>query len=178
MTEIQRLHHDLEWAMRAMGTHRAVLILDLAGHIVAVNQSYLGMCGYRREELIGRPVMILLDPSEKGPNRLWRVLETPDGRVSRLHDLAQIAKSGRRFRVDARICPIRDDDGQVCLNVLFLREPAEEAGPARLHLPQIVGAAEVIRLPARGPVEPRPRPVQLGKPRTGMAFHPRLRCEP
>ena len=129
MTEIQRLHHDLEWAMRAMGSHRAVLILDLAGHIVAVNQSYLGMCGYRREELIGRPVVMLLDPVDKVPDRLWRMLETPEGREARLHDLAQVAKSGRRFRVDARICPIRDEGGRVCLTVLFLREAADEAGP-------------------------------------------------
>lgn len=79
MTDIQRLDHDLEWAMRAMGTHRAVLVLDLGGHIVAVNQTCLGMCGYRREELIGRPVVILLDPSEKAPDRLRQVLEAPRG---------------------------------------------------------------------------------------------------
>ncbi|WP_323008910.1 PAS domain-containing protein [Paracoccus sp. (in: a-proteobacteria)] len=149
MTEIHRLHHDLEWAMRAMDTHRAVLILDLAGHIVAVNHRYLAMCGYQRAELIGRPVAVLLDPSERGPNRLWRMLAAEDGREARLHDLAQIAKSGRRFCADARICQILDDKGRVCLNVLFLREAAEGAGLPPLEMPQAAGMAQVIRLPAR-----------------------------
>ena len=49
MSNIQLLQHDLEWAMRAIRTHRAVLILDLVGRIVAVNQSCLRMCGYRRD---------------------------------------------------------------------------------------------------------------------------------
>ncbi|MDK8871700.1 PAS domain-containing protein [Paracoccus sp. SSJ] len=175
MTEIQRLHHDLEWAMRAMGTHRAVLILDLAGHIVAVNQSYLGMCGYRREELIGRPVAILLDPSEKGPNRLWRMLETPGGCDLRLPGLAQVAKSGRRFRADARLCPIHDDDGHICLNVLFLRELAEGAGPMRLDLPGMADMAQMICLPARAPAESWLQ--RYGQSRDGIAIRPVACCE-
>ena len=170
MTEIQRHHHDLEWAMRAMGSHRAVLILDLAGHIVAVNQSYLGMCGYRREELIGRPVVMLLDPVDKVPDRLWRMLETPEGREARLHDLAQVAKSGRRFRVDARICPIRDEGGRVCLTVLFLREAADEAGPQHPDLPRIAGMAQILRLPPRRLAEPRSRPGRCGRSGTGIAL--------
>lgn len=169
MTDIQRLDHDLEWAMRAMGTHRAVLVLDLGGHIVAVNQTCLGMCGYRREELIGRPVVILLDPSEKAPDRLRQVLEAPGGRESRIHGLAQLTKSGRRFRVDARICPIRDDVGQVCLNVLFLREAAEEAGPLRLVLPEVAaGMGQVIRLPRRMPGGPWPRPAEAAEAEAGL----------
>ncbi|RDW12772.1 PAS domain-containing protein [Paracoccus thiocyanatus] len=144
MTQIQRLHHDLEWAAQAMGSHRAVLVLDLAGHIVAVNDSYLGMCGYRRRELIGRPVAMLLDPSEKGPGQLSRMLDAPDGGPALLHGLVQLAKSGRRFRADGRICPVRDGEGQICLNVVFLRESAGSAGPPCLAGP---AWAPVLRLP-------------------------------
>ncbi|MFC3569476.1 PAS domain-containing protein [Paracoccus simplex] len=156
MTEIRRLDLPLEWALRAMGTHRAVLILDLAGHIVAVNQTCLDMSGYRRQELIGRSVVMLLDPSETVPIRLRQVLEAPGGCDARIHGLTQLAGSRRRFRVDARICPIRDDQGQVCLNVVFLREPAEEAGPLRQMLPGATGMGQVIRLPRRVPGAPWP----------------------
>ncbi|MDF3855073.1 PAS domain-containing protein [Paracoccus sp. P2] len=170
MTQIQRLHHDLEWAMRAMGSHRAVLILDRAGHIVAVNQSYLGMCGYRREELVGRPVVMLLDPADWVPDRIRRMLGMPDGCEARLHHLVQVAKSGRRFRVDARICPIRDDGGRVCLTVLFLREPVEEAGSQRPALPRIAGMGQVIPLPRHRPAWPRARPGRSGWSGTDMAL--------
>ena len=152
MSDIQLLQHDMEWAMRAIRTHRAVLILDLAGRIVAVNQSCLRMCGYRRDELIGRPVMVLLDASEKLPGRLGSLLDASHGQEHRLHDLCQVSKAGRRFRVDARICPIRDDRGELCLNVLFLREAVDEDSPLHRIAPQLArNGAEIICLPGRNP---------------------------
>ncbi|WP_347267594.1 PAS domain-containing protein [Paracoccus sp. (in: a-proteobacteria)] len=150
MAQVQRLHHDLDWAMCAIRTHRAVLILDLAGDIVAVNQPCLRLSGYRREELIGRSVLMLLDPMERTPNRLSDMLEPADGRDARIFGLAQMAKSGRRFRVDAQVCPIRDEDGQPCLNVLFLRDSVEEEGPLRAAIPALAEPrGQVIELPAR-----------------------------
>lgn len=158
MYQFPQLHHDVDWAMCAIRTHGAVLILDLVGRIVAVNQTCLRMCGYRRDELIGRSVLILLDPLERGANRLGHMLDTPDGAETRIASLAQVTKAGRRFRADARICPIRDDEGQVCLNVLFLRESIEEeAGPLRAILPALERPlAQIIELPARGWRRARP----------------------
>ncbi len=158
MSDVQMLQHDLDWAMRAIRTHRAVLILDLAGRIVAVNQSCLRMCGYRRDEIVGRPVMVLLDASEKMPDRLANMLGIAGGHEQRIHGLCQVSKAGRRFRVDARICPIRDEQGELCLNVLFLRESVEDAGPLHTVAPQLVGAgAQVIRLPGRDAESPLPQ---------------------
>lgn len=155
MSDIQLLQHDMEWAMRAIRTHRAVLIVDLAGRIVAVNQSCLRMCGYRRDELIGRSVMVLLDASERLPGRLGRMLDARHGQEHRLHDLCQVSKAGRRFRVDARICPIHDEGGELCLNVLLLRESTDEDGALNRVAPQLAQAmADIIRLP--GPCPERP----------------------
>lgn len=149
MSDVQLLRHDMEWAMRAIRTHRAVLILDLVGRIVAVNQSCLRMCGYRRDELLGRPVMVLLDASEKLPGRLGSMIDARHGQEHRLHDLCQVSKAGRRFRVDARICPIRDDRGELCLNVLFLRKSSDEEGALAHVAPQLAGTeVDMIRLPA------------------------------
>ncbi len=151
MSHIQLLHHDLEWAMRAIRTHRAVLILDLTGRIVTANRLYLRMCGYRREELVGRPFGMLLDQFERCPDRLGRVLDASDGQDHRIHGLGQVSKAGRHFRADARICPIRDENGQICLNVLFMSETVEEEGPLGAIAPQL-SPAEAIQLP-----EPPPR---------------------
>lgn len=157
MSDIQLLQHDMEWAMRAIRTHRAVLILDLAGRIVAVNQSCLRMCGYLRDELIGRSVMVLLDASERLPGRLGSMLGAHHGQELRLHDLCQVSKAGRRFRVDARICPIHGDGGELCLNVLFLRESIDEDGALNRIAPQLAEVAgKTIRLPEHRP-EPPPR---------------------
>lgn len=175
MSQVQRLHHDVEWAMQAISTHRAVLILDLAGRILAANDPCLGLCGYRRDELIGRPVVMLLDDAEKAPDRLQQMLEGGARGEARIHGLAQIAKSGRRFRVDARICPIRDEDGQVCLNVLLLRELIEEEEPLRAAPPgMMTRSGQVIRLAGCGAEEPWSRPATwLAPDRAGS----NRRCE-
>ena len=152
MSDIQLLRHDLEWAMQAIRTHDAVLILDLAGNIVAANQSYLRLCGYRRDEIVGRPVGILLDRFERCPERLGRMLDVSAGQDYRIHGLGQVSKAGRHFRVDARICPIRDYQDDVCLNVLFISETVGEEGPLCAMVPQIsTGGAEIIQLPASRP---------------------------
>ena len=148
MADIQLLRHDMDWAMQAIRTHRAVLIIDLAGRIVAANQLCLRLCGYRRDELLGRSVVILLDPSEKAPTRLGSLLDVGDGQEHRIDGMCQISKAGRRYRVDARICPIRDDQGEVRLNVLFLRESVEEDGPLHAIAPHVLGErGQVVELP-------------------------------
>ena len=148
MADIQLLRHDMEWAMQAIRTHRAVLILDLAGRIVAANQLCLRLCGYRRDELLGRSVAILLDASEKAPARLGSLLDVCDGHEHRIDGMCQVSKAGRRFRVDARVCPIRDDQGEVRLNVLFLRESLEEEGPLDAITPHFLDeGGQVIDLP-------------------------------
>lgn len=153
MSDIQLLRHDLEWAMQAIRTHDAVLILDLAGNIVAANQSYLRLCGYQRDEIVGRPVGILLDRFERCPERLGRMLDVSAGCDHQIHGLGQISKAGRHFRVDARICPIRDDQDDICLNVLFMSETVEEEGPLRAIAPKLpASGAEIIQLPASRPV--------------------------
>ena len=155
MADIQLLRHDMDWAMQAIRTHRAVLILDLAGRIVAANQLCLRLCGYRRDELLGRSVVILLDPSEKAPTRLGSLLDVGDGQEHRIDGMCQISKAGRRYRVDARICPIRDDQGEVRLNVLFLRESSDEDGALDGVAPQLARTeGDLIRLPGRSPDQP------------------------
>ena len=148
MANIQLLRHDMEWAMQAIRTHRAVLILDLAGRIVAANQQCLRLCGYRRDELLGRSVVMLLDSSEKVPTRLGSLLDVGDGQEHRIDGMCQVSKAGRRFRVDARICPIRDDRNEVRFNVLFLRESIEEDGSQIAFAPHLLSqTGQVIKLP-------------------------------
>ena len=91
MSDTQMLPSDLELAIRAGRAHRAVLILDPAGRIVAANQSYLNMCGYRRDELISEPVDMLLDRFERRPGRLARMLDMQAGQDCRIDGLGQVS---------------------------------------------------------------------------------------
>lgn len=116
----------LERAMASLATHRAVLALDQVGRIVAINQCYLRLTGFQRDELIGRPVWMLLDLGERCAGRLSTLLDLPENGEAHLPELAHRSKAGRRFRVDARIFAVRDEQDQSCLSMVFAR--AEDAG--------------------------------------------------
>lgn len=158
MSEILFAAEGLERAMGSLQTHRAVLALDQVGRIVAINQCYLRLTGFQRDELIGRPVWVLLDLGERCAGRLSALLDLPEDGEAHLPELAHVSKAGRRFRVDARIFAVRDEEDQSCLSMVFAR--AEDAGglidlrdfldqpgsaPAPAPEPQAV-----LRLPAQG----------------------------
>lgn len=126
MSDFLLMAKSLDRAMGALQTHRAVLALDSVGRIVAINQCYLRLTGFSRDELIGRPVWTLLDLGERCAGRLNDFLALPEDGEAHLPDLAHLSKAQRRFRVDARVFSIRSDDGDACLSVVFAR--AEDAG--------------------------------------------------
>ncbi|SMO61292.1 PAS domain-containing protein [Paracoccus laeviglucosivorans] len=116
----------LDRAMRALHTHRAVLALDATGRILAINQCYLRLTGYVRDELLDQPVWVLFGLGERCAGRMNDLLAIPAQQGAHLPELAHISKSGRHFRVDARIFGINDERGGRALTLLFARP--EEAG--------------------------------------------------
>ena len=126
MSDFLLLTKGLDRAMQSLQTHRAVLALDSVGRIAAINQCYLRLTGFRRDELIGRPVWLLLDLGERCAGRLSALLDLPETGEAHVAELAHVTKSGRRFRVDARVFSIRDEDDDACLSVILARP--EDAG--------------------------------------------------
>ncbi|MTH64667.1 PAS domain-containing protein [Paracoccus shanxieyensis] len=126
MTDFLLMAHGLDHAMRALQTHRAVLALDPVGRIAAINQCYLRLTGFSRDELLNRPVWSLLDLGERCAGRLNDLLSAPQGGEAHVPELAHLSKSGRRFRVDARVFAVRDEVGGACLCLIFARP--EDAG--------------------------------------------------
>lgn len=117
--------------MPSLQTHPAVLALDTVGRIVAINRSYLGLTGHVRDEVVGRPVWMLLDLAERCAGRLGSLLDLPEGEGRHLPELAHLSRSGRRFRVDARVFAIAGGEGQASLRMVFAR-PEETDGVIRL----------------------------------------------
>ena len=125
MSDQNFIHPDLEQAMRALETQQAVLALDVDGEIIAVNQRYLDMSGYRREDLIGRPFSLLLAPELAAPKpyeELKEALTRSDHR-RRVRDqrrtLEQRRVDGQPFWANCSFCPAYDSDGKTLLTVIF-----------------------------------------------------------
>lgn len=115
----------------ALHSHPAVLVLDSVGRIVAINHSYLRLIGYTRDEVIGRPVWVLLDLAERCAGRLSHLLDLRAGVERHLPELAHVSRSGRRFRVDARVFAIAEPKQGDNLRMVFVR-PEEGAEVIRV----------------------------------------------
>lgn len=127
MSDILPLTRGLDRAMEMLETHRAVLALDQLGRIAAINQCYLRVTGFAREELVGAPVWRLFDLAERCAGRLGDLMELPADAILHLPDLAHRSRAGRRFRMDARLLGLRDGDGRPSLGLVFAR-PEEGGG--------------------------------------------------
>lgn len=146
MSDIMSMTTGLDRAMGSLTTHRAVLALDSQGRIAAINQSYLRLTGFQRDEVIGRPIWMLLDLPERCAGRLGAFLDLPQDGEAHLPDLAHRSKYGRRFRVDARIFSVQDQAGDTCLSVIFARP---EEGGDLIDLRHLFGITPEPELPVQ-----------------------------
>lgn len=90
----------------------AILSKTLDGIIVSWNSGAQRMYGYTPEEVIGKPVSILM-PSEH-PDELPQIMEKiRRGEPVAHYETVRIRKDGTYFDISLTVSPVRDDSGQV-----------------------------------------------------------------
>lgn len=127
MSDFLNLARGLDRAMQSLRTHRAVLALDSVGRIVAINEFYRRLTGFSRDALIGCPVWVLLDLGERCAGRLGALLDLAEGGEAHIPELAHMTRSGRRYRVDAKVFAVCDPQGARTLSMVFAR-PEDSGG--------------------------------------------------
>ena len=90
----------------------AILSKDLHGIIQTWNAGADRLFGYRAEEVIGRPITLLLPPEriQEEEQILERLLSGQ--RVEHL-ETVRVTKDGRRIDVSVTVSPVKDQDGQI-----------------------------------------------------------------
>ena len=92
----------------------AVVIIDGEGAIVQVNSQTEKVFGYRREELVGRPVEVLMPErfrgSHVGKRREFAVNPYPRS-MGRGLELFGLRKDGREFPIDVSLSPLPPEAG-------------------------------------------------------------------
>jgi two-component system CheB/CheR fusion protein len=113
ITERKRAEEELaRLAAIVESSDDAILSKDLDGIIRTWNAGAERLFGYRAEEVIGRPVTLLLPPErirEEG-QILERLLDGE--RVERL-ETVRVAKDGRRIDVSVTVSPVKGQDGRI-----------------------------------------------------------------
>lgn len=90
----------------------AIISKDLNGVITSWNDGAEQVFGYKAEEVIGKPVTILVPPDryDEEPDILARIRR---GELVDRYDTVRRTKDGRLLDVSLRISPIKDADGRL-----------------------------------------------------------------
>ncbi|HEX4914049.1 MAG TPA: PAS domain S-box protein, partial [Vicinamibacterales bacterium] len=157
----------------------AIVIADITGRIVAVNQATERLFGYAREELVGQPIELLVPEAAAGAHVALRerYLATPATRsMGSGRELSGRRKDGSLVLVDISLSPLEDAEGR--LIVAAVRDITER----RQAQKQLQESEERLEAAARGAnlglwdVEPQSNRVltnrifesQLGYPPGGL----------
>jgi PAS domain S-box-containing protein len=98
-----------------------MLMVDRGGRIVMVNSEFEQLFGYKREELMGRPVENLLPASFRTEHRALRLdyMKRPESRgMGQGRDLFGLRKDGSEFPIEIGLNPIKIRDGVLVLGVV------------------------------------------------------------
>ena len=90
----------------------AIISKDLNGVIQTWNAGAEYLFGYRAEEVIGQPILILLPPERIQEEEQILASVLTGTRVERL-ETVRVAKDGRRIDVSVTVSPVKDQDGQI-----------------------------------------------------------------
>ncbi len=108
----------------------AIISKDLNGTITSCNEAAEHIFGYQPEELIGRPIHILI-PAERYAEEDMILSKVRAGeRVEHL-ETVRIAKDGRKLDVSLSVSPVRDDSGTVIGVAKVARDITEQKELAR-----------------------------------------------
>jgi PAS domain S-box-containing protein len=113
VTEVRRaMEARLHLAAIVESSDDAIISKDLEGTITSWNRGAEGLFGYTAEEIVGRPLGILVPPDH--PNELPALLERlrRGERIDHL-ETVRVRKDGRRINVSLTISPIRNATGRI-----------------------------------------------------------------
>ena len=116
--EAELRHSEEQFRTVVESAPNGILLMDGGGRIVLVNGQIEQQFGYRREELIGHPVEMLLPVAFRGEHAALREAyqEAPEVRVmGRGRDLYGLRKDGSELPIEIGLCPVETIAGTMVL---------------------------------------------------------------
>ncbi|MGK7389754.1 MAG: PAS domain S-box protein [Candidatus Cyclobacteriaceae bacterium M2_1C_046] len=136
--EMQRSQSEAENTMDAVQTALATVEFDNEGRINNINNNFLDLLNYSREELLGEHHRIFVTKEEKQSDtykQFWRDLSNG---ISKKGDFKLVNKKGKSVWVKASYAPVKGRNGEVIKIMGFIMDitaykkdtPEEEPAPA------------------------------------------------
>jgi PAS domain S-box-containing protein len=113
---LQRLEEQMRRVIEA--TPHAIVMVDLQGRMMLVNSEMERLLGYSRDELLGKPVELLVPPQVRGrhPDLRTSFFQHPQRRaIGEGRDLVALRKDGSEVPVEIGLSPIQFEGGPCVL---------------------------------------------------------------
>jgi len=113
-------NHILEQYKQVVDSAALVSKTNPKGIITYVNDIFVNLSGYTREELVGQPHNIVRDPSISSDifKEMWQTIQNKEIWQGILHNRT---KDGRRYSVKSTISPILNEEGEI-IEFIAIRE--------------------------------------------------------
>jgi PAS domain S-box-containing protein len=110
--QIRRALRDVANQKKALDEHAIVSITDVRGVILYVNDKFVEISGYRRDELLGQSHSMLRSDEHDRTfyDNLWEMIRNKRVWIG---ELKNIAKDGSHYWVVATIVPFTDEEGTI-----------------------------------------------------------------
>jgi methyl-accepting chemotaxis protein len=166
ITESEIERQNAKGVLDAINAVSAYVEFDLNGHILHANEVFLGLMGYRLQEVVGKHHRMFMDPalsSQPAYQDFWRDLASGQ---SKNDVFKRINKQGHDVWIRGIYAPIRDEMGRVTKLVKIASDVTEEVlanNMLKLSVEQaqaVTSAAMKGDLAQRIPMEGKSGPVQ------------------
>jgi PAS domain S-box-containing protein len=130
ITELEKSNSLLEEYKKAVDASAIVSKTDLSGRITYVNERFLNISGYSKEELIGHAHNIVRSPKSSSETfaKMWETIQS--GKIWS-GELENRAKDGHSYFVASTIVPLKDQNGKT-VEYLALRYDITELVNAKI----------------------------------------------
>ncbi|MFA5121583.1 PAS domain-containing protein [Zavarzinia sp.] len=153
ITATRILQANNEGQLAALQKSQGVIEFSLTGDIVDVNDNFLRMLGYRREDLIGRHHSMLVDPAFRA-SPAYREFWDKLGRGT--YDAGQykrLTKDGREIWIQASYNPVLDINGRPFKVVKYVTADITDQVKMVIRVKQIAGMVASAAVEVRATAE-------------------------
>jgi methyl-accepting chemotaxis protein len=143
ITEAEIERQNAKGILTAINATSAFVEFDLNGHVISANDVFLGLMGYRREDVVGKHHRMFMEPALTALpayQNFWR--ELADGK-SHNDVFKRVTKDGRDIWIRGIYAPIRDEMGRVVKLVKIASDVTDEV-LANNMLQQSVEQAQAV----------------------------------
>ncbi len=126
LIEIEKESAYTQSIVSAINTTNASLVMDMDGNILEVNEMFLSIMEYTKEELIGKLELTFVAQDEIVSERYQMMIDSVRGGAFNSGEFKRISKSGRELWISGSYSPIFDVNGVPYKIILFAQFTTEQ----------------------------------------------------